>query len=177
MTETENIIPTDDRADYELDYLLSPFVPAETVEKTMAEIFTRIFGAFGATVITEQAPKMRTLSYPIIKAVNNKNTSFRDAYFGWLKFKATGEAAVKIKEALDKEDGLVRFLIIHALKPSPKAGFRRFASDRRAPVLDGQPVNATVVAGEKGPEMSAEEIDREIDTLLVGAEAEAEKAE
>lgn len=171
MEETENVTKIDSKTAYELAYLLSPFVPADEVEKTMADIFARSLGAAEAVVVTEQAPRMRALAYSIVKSINNKNTSFRDAYFGWIKFSAEGAAAKQIKEALDKEANIIRFLIVHALKPSPKAGFRRFASDRRTPVVEGQVVNPIEVA-DKGVEMTKEEIDREIDTLLVGTEPE-----
>ena len=169
METTETIIEKDESKAYELAYLLSPFVPADTVEKTMSEIFARTLAKSDAKIVTELQPKMRPLAYTIVKHIANKKNPFKDAYFGWLKFTAMGDSAKTIKEALDKEDLLVRFMIVHALKASPKAGFRRGVFGRK-PMTDTV-VNPSAPV-EKGPEMTKEDIDREIATLLVGAEAE-----
>ena len=152
----------DDRKIYEIGYLLVPYLPAEEVAKTVDEMIKAQIEAVGGEVTSDLAPVMTRLAYTITKIINNKHTKFSDAYFGALRFKALPEAAIKLKADWDKEDNLIRFLLISLPKGlenivAPKRGFAR---------RDDKLFEIERIMPEKEEEktiLSAEELDKEID--------------
>ena len=152
----------DDRKIYEIGYLLTPYLPAEEVAKTIDEMIKTKIEAEGGEVTSDLAPVMTRLAYPITKIINNKHTKFSDAYFGALRFKALPEAIIKLKADWDKEDNLIRFLLISLPKGSenivaPKRGFAR---------RDDRPFEIERLRPKKEEEktvLSSEELDKEID--------------
>jgi ribosomal protein S6 len=157
LTETE----MKDAKTYEIGYLLTPFLPADKVEETAEAMYKMLVDDLGGLVVTKTAPKMRSLSYPVSKFINNKKSTVREAYFGAVKFQISPEKIRTIKELLDKDNNVVRFLMVNVPKNSEQIVAPREVTPKR--------VNLDVakeVVVEKGEEMTNEEIDKEIEGLL-----------
>lgn len=155
-----------DTKTYEIGYLLLPLISAEELEAKTAELIKTAIEANSATVVSQLSPKMRALAYPISKFLNKKNTPFREAYFGSVRFDATPADALKIKTALDKNENIIRHLLVIIPKVTEKPLSEGSALRRRiraqAPKTEGAPV---------GEGMTSEAIDKEIEGLLANAEA------
>jgi len=147
---------------YEIGYLLNPLVPEESVGEHINEIRNSIEVA-GGVLVSEDPFKMLDLAYSVCKVVASKKECVDRAYFGSIKFTATGEAIAKIKEASDKNDKIIRYLIIKTVKensrPSPFSGSStttRYKAKTEEPKSKGQ--------------VSEKELDKEIEELLVGTQ-------
>jgi ribosomal protein S6 len=142
---------------YELGFLILPTIPEEHLGaevQTIKSLIEKHEGAF----ITEDFPKLRSLAYTMKKTKAGENQKFDKAYFGWIKFEVNAGAVPVITETLEKNESLLRFMLIGTVRENTlytqKAVFR--------PTTD---------AGEKpegeGEKMSEEEIDKTIENLVV----------
>ncbi len=137
---------------YEVGYLIIPLIPEDKVADEVNMLRSHIENA-GGFIESEEQPKMRKLAYEIRqRGISSKKARFEDAYFGSMRFKATSDAVVTIQEAFDKNDKILRFLIIKPVKDSPRV------------MRTGAPAKAKAEGGEK--KMSEQELDKEIDQLL-----------
>lgn len=130
---------------YEIGYRI---VPSVSEEKIGAEIgaIKDVLEKNGAVVLSEESPKLRPLSYDMFKSVAGRYQKFSQAYFGWVKFEAAVDAVSLIKAWLDKNESILRFLIIKTVRENtmtvPKVpSFRRPPVEKivRAPVSEGEP--------------------------------------
>ena len=166
MMQTE----VSDNGVYELGFLLVP----QITEEKLPESFSALKSVFldkGAVVISEESPKMLNLAYTMEKVINNKIERFRDAYFGWVKFEIDPSMVTDIEATLRLRDDVVRHLLIKTVRENTIASKRPFTGARRRST-EGKEKDPNA------PEMSKEEIDREIDALVdkkeeVVAEVEA----
>jgi ribosomal protein S6 len=100
---------------YEVGFHLVPTLSEEQVVEEVAEIKAIIEKNKG-TIASEETPKLRNLAYPIAKVTAGVKRTHDKAYFGFVKFDAGSEEAVTIKEALDKKDTIIRFILIKTVK-------------------------------------------------------------
>lgn len=154
---------------YELGYLLSPMIPAEASVEIVANVIAPVLEARTGNIISQVSPKMKVLAYEVLKSVNNKNSKFKEAYFGVIKFQADPVTILDITKLLDKNADIVRFLLIAI----PKGAERVVAPKRsltRKPKADVKEEGGLLVSSEeKGEPMSSEEIDKEIEGLIADA--------
>lgn len=146
---------------YEIGYLLTPFLPLEKVEETIEAMYKAWITDLGGTIIVKHAPKMRSLAYPVVKFINNKKSSFTEAYFGAVKFQLSPAEIRTQKEIIEKDGNIIRFLVVSVPKNPERAVFSRGV--KREWVRAAATVSEKT---EKGEEMSSEEIDKEIEGLL-----------
>lgn len=159
----ENVTETElkEAKTYEIGYLLTPFLPAEKVEEVVEAMYKTLIDDLGGLIIIKTAPKMRPLSYPVSKFISNKKNTVSEAYFGAVKFQISPEKIRTIKELLEKDNNVVRSLIVSVPKNSERIISPVGISSRR---IDLDTVKEEVIS--KGEEMSDEEIDKEIEGLL-----------
>ncbi|MBI3633019.1 MAG: 30S ribosomal protein S6 [Candidatus Vogelbacteria bacterium] len=141
---------------YEVGYLLIPLIPEDKVADEVNTLRSYIESANGF-IVGEDQPKMRRLSYSIKqRGVASKKLRFEDAYFGWIRFQASGADALKINDSFDKNDKVLRYILIKPVKDVP-----------RIPrlVTPAKP-KAEIVKKEKKTVLSDQELDKEIDQLL-----------
>lgn len=146
---------------YEIGYLLSPFFPAEKVEETVEAMYKTLITDLGGELVFKTTPKMRPLSYPVSKFISNKKSTFNEAYFGAVKFQLSPENIRTIKEQLEKDNNIIRFLIVSIPKNSDRVVAPRGVMTKKV-----QSVATKEDGAEKGEEMTNEEIDKEIEGLL-----------
>ncbi len=143
---------------YEVGYHLVPTIAEENLgeEVTLLKDF---FSENGVSFIADEYPKMVEFAYEMSRSINNKKQKFSYGYFGWVKFECTTDQAKVIKEALDKNEKIIRYLFIKTVREStmsPKRQYRGESKRRSSPKTE----EATLPINE-------ETIDKEIDALVV----------
>jgi len=140
---------------YEIGYLLVPSLSHEEAAAEAAKLRDLVARHEG-TVVTDDEPKLRDLAYSMAKVTGHKKEIFGNAYFGWVKFNLAAAALSVMRKELEKNDKLVRFLLIETVRENTIASRRPVTgnggtSRRRDP---------------KGEGMSEEEIDKTIEALV-----------
>ncbi|MFA6514888.1 MAG: 30S ribosomal protein S6 [Candidatus Paceibacterota bacterium] len=145
---------------YEVGYLMLPTIAEENLGEEVT-IFKDMFIEKGAVFISDEYPKLMELAYEMTRSINNKKQKFSYGYFGWVKFECTTEAAKIIKDILDKNEKLVRYLMIKTVRENTMSVKRAYGkqdgNNRRRPAIKTE---------ETGP-INEEVIDKEIDALVV----------
>jgi ribosomal protein S6 len=152
MMQTEGA----DRGVYELGFLLSPSITEEKLPEGFGALKDAIVGK-GAIAISEEFPRLMTLAYTMEKTINNKIERFTEGYFGWIKFELPGGEVQGLDAALRLRDDVIRHLLISTVRENTIAAKRGFGVRRRPKSAETK---------DAAPEMSKEEIDREIEALV-----------
>jgi ribosomal protein S6 len=144
---------------YEVGYIMIPSIPEENLggEVTMLK---DTLSENGAVFISDEYPKMLELAYEMSRSIANKKQKFSYGYFGWVKFECSTASARVIKEFLDKNEKLVRYLMIKTVRESTMSTKRAYGK------TDGSKRRSTPRPEESMP-INEEVIDKEIDALVV----------
>ncbi len=144
---------------YEVGYLMVPTISEENLGGEVT-LFKDMFTENGAVFISDEYPKLMELAYEMSRSINNKKQKFSYGYFGWVKFECTTTQAKIIKAILDKNEKLVRFLMIKTVRENTMSVKRAYGKQ------DGRsrrPTQKTEVV----ETVNEETIDKEIDALVV----------
>jgi ribosomal protein S6 len=156
MTQTE----VSDNGVYEVGFLLVP----EITEEKLPEIFGTLKNVIldkGAVAISEEFPKLISLAYTMERTINNKIERFNEGYFGWIKFELPSEKVEDLEATLRLRIDLVRHLLVKTVRENTIASKKGFGVRRRPGGKDEVKDNTSAA-----PEMSKEQIDREIEALV-----------
>lgn len=105
---------------YEVGYHIIPTVKEEDVEAQVGAIRTEIEKVDGS-FISEGAPSLLKLAYPMTTREGEKYLEHDRAYFGWIKFEASPEAAEALNKALIANPAIVRCLVFKTLREDTRA--------------------------------------------------------
>src|SRR3989344_87201 len=100
---------------YELGFI---FIPTITEDNIVVE-FTKlkeVLQSNNGLIISDEVPKLISLSYEMSKIINNKKQKFNTGYFGWVKFDINKIELLKLKELLKNSETILRFLLIKTIK-------------------------------------------------------------
>ena len=111
---------------YELTYIVSPDLTSEEVESKAKELESAVTSREGL-ILKQSNPIAKTLSYPIKKRASG--------FLGVLEFQVEPEKLLEIKEILQKDGNLSRYLII--IKEAQRVRKER-RSKREAPILEAE---------------------------------------
>lgn len=150
---------------YELGYHIVSSVGEENLAAETSNIKELIEKA-GGIFVSEDYPKSVKLAYEISKSMEGKNQKFDNAYFGWIKFEIKKEDVMKIKEGLDGNANILRFIIIKTVRESTTAP-KITAFDKKAKILPKKTKALSVRKEEKKEIISEEELDKTIEELVV----------
>lgn len=106
---------------YEIGFLMSPAVREEDLASRVDEIKESLTKN-GAVIISEGNPEFIDLAYEMIRVIDNKNVRFNQGYFGWVKFEVDPTAIATIKEQLEKNVLIIRFLLIKTIRENTVVG-------------------------------------------------------
>jgi ribosomal protein S6 len=136
---------------YEVGYLLNPLVPEEKLDEEISVLRGLIEKKQGL-ITGEERAKMQRLAFVIKKP---RAGNFESAWFGWMKFMSDSEILGEIKDLFDKNQNIVRFLILESLKEDVA---------RRAPrkTIRRKPLTAPAIK----TEIKTEEVDKKLEELL-----------
>ncbi len=157
VVETEEVAKS---SVYEVGYIMVPTISEENVGGEVTT-FKDSFTESGATIIVDEFPKMIELAYEMSRSIANKKQKFSYGYFGWIKFECTTEHARIIKNALDKNEKLVRYLMIKTVRESTMSSKRPYGKP------DGAKRRTHTKSDEAGQVINEEVVDKEIDALVV----------
>lgn len=143
---------------YEVGYIMVPTVAEENLGGEVTT-FKDTLSEQGVTFISDEYPKMMELAYEMSRSIANKKQKFSYGYFGWVKFECTTAQAKVIKDMLDKNEKLVRYLMIKTVRESTM-------SSKRPYTKEGGSKRRTTKTEDAGP-INEEVIDKEIDALVV----------
>jgi len=144
---------------YEVGYIMVPSIPEENLGGEVSS-FKDGLAEMGATFISDEYPKMIELAYEMSRSIQNKKQKFSYGYFGWVKFECSTVAGKIIKDALDKNEKLVRYLMIKTVRESTMSTKRPYGNK------DGYKRRVATKVEESQP-INEETIDKEIDALVV----------
>ncbi len=147
---------------YEIGYSILTSVPEDKVGEVVSKIKKAITDNEGTTLDGED-PYLERLAYSMSKTIGARKYVADEAYIGWFKFESAPEKTPTIKEALDKIDEVLRFLLIKAprettftFETARKA--RQESEVETAPVLEEGIVDDGILPEEvKAPEVATEE--------------------
>ncbi len=154
MTQTE----VSDNGVYEVGFILVPDITEEKLPEAFGNVKNAIV-EMGAVAISEEFPKLMTLAYTMERTINNKIERFKEGYFGWIKFELPSEKVEGLEALLRLRTDLIRHLLIKTVRENTIASKKGFGVRRR-------PSGNEVKDKEAAPEMSKEQIDREIEALV-----------
>ncbi len=153
---------------YEVGYHMVPTIAEENVGEEVT-ILKDMLAENGANFISDEYPRLMELAYEMTRSIANKKQKFTTGYFGWVKFECTPEEAKTIKELLDKNEKLVRYLLIKTVREntmSPKRTYPKQDNKKRIPSRVKE-ASETVESSDPVEEVNEAEIDKEIDALVV----------
>jgi ribosomal protein S6 len=146
---------------YELGFHIVPTIAEEKVANVFGDIKS-LLEKNGAVFISEEYPKMRPLAYTMLKNEAGKNEKFNFAYFGWVKYELPKEATAEVKEKLEKNKEILRFLVIKTVRENTLYGHKigkKEGEKTETPVVGVIPEEVIMA--------SEEEIDKTIEELVV----------
>ncbi len=160
--ETKNKEEADNPQEvYEVGYLILPSISEENIEEEVVNLKNSI-SETGASFISEEPPSLIGLAYEMTRTIGNKKHRFNNGYFGWIKFEIEAKKIREIKEVLDKNEKLIRFLLIKTVREStlsPKRSYLKQESAKRKTASNQD-------EKEKAEPIDEEAIDKEIEALI-----------
>jgi ribosomal protein S6 len=158
MTETVKTAGTV----YEVGFHIVPAVSPENLPKEVDAI-KAFLGKQGATIISEEFPKLRSLAYSMVKVVGQTRQTYETAYFGWIKFEAAKENAAEIAKHFETSEKVLRHLLIKTVRESTLYGSKVLSQEKGA--KEDAPKEASKEV--KAPVAAAEDLDKSIEKLVV----------
>jgi ribosomal protein S6 len=147
---------------YEVGYHIVPTIAEDNLPQEI-EAVKALISKNGGSIISEENPKRRALAYTIIKKIGAVNKRFNEAYFGWVKFEAPTNGAEAIKEGFDKNENVLRYLLIKTVRENTLATIRVIPH----PKSEVAEVKKVEKEEEKpAVKLSEEDIDKEIDDMI-----------
>lgn len=125
-------------------------VPAVSPEKLPAEVdaIKALLDGNKATIISEEFPKLRNLTYTMVKVIGPVRNKYDTAYFGWIKFEAGVEEILEIKKGMDANEKVLRYLLIKTARENTLYG-AKILPEEKAEVAADAPKDAVAPAAEK----------------------------
>lgn len=102
---------TEDAKLYELGFHIIPTAGEEKAAEAFS-VITNIISENNGEVVKSAEPKAMKLAYPIIKKVSGKNSRFNESFFAWIKFTAGSQDIESIKELVDANESILRYIIV-----------------------------------------------------------------
>jgi ribosomal protein S6 len=144
---------------YEVGYLMVPTIAEENLGGEVTA-FKDMLTEQGVTFVSDEYPKMMELAYEMTRSIANKKQRFSYGYFGWVKFECSSAQARVIKDMLEKNEKLIRYLFIKTVRESTMSSKRPYGKP------EGMKRRSTPKT-EKSEPINEEVIDKEIDALVV----------
>lgn len=144
---------------YEVGYIMVPTIAEESLGEEVT-LFKDMFTENGAVFISDEYPKLIELAYEMTRSINNKKQKFSYGYFGWVKFECSTSQAKIIKDILDKNEKLVRYLMIKTVRENTMSVKRSYGKQEGIKRRSVQKIEETAPINE-------EVIDKEIDALVL----------
>jgi len=147
---------------YELGYFLVSTIPEEKVGEEVSGVISVLES--NGHIISSGMPEKKELEYEMSKIIANKKTTFSSGYFGFVIFQTEAEGLTNIKTELEKNDNILRFIIINRSKSSLIVEKKRTPIKPRAMTGSDKKVSSIKP---KDVKIDEEELDKTIEELIV----------
>lgn len=117
---------------YEVGFHIATTLPEEKLAGEVTKIKDVLENA-GVAMVSEEFPKRMQLAYTIEKKNQGGTIKHDSAYFGWIKFEVDSSKIAEIKEELDQNDNIVRFIIVKTVRENtmPVKNFAKKSDDSK----------------------------------------------
>ena len=105
---------------YEVGYHITPNAKEEDLDAIVGGIRSVIEKA-GGSFISEGAPALTRLAYPMEVLEGEKHTEYDRGFFGWIKFEAPIEVAQALEVALRESKDFIRFIVFQTVREDTRA--------------------------------------------------------
>lgn len=105
---------------YEVGYIVIPTMKEDELETEVSAIRNSIEKA-GGSFISEGAPSLAKLAYPMGVRAGEKTIEYDRGYFGWLKFETSADAARALADALSKNQSVLRSMVFRTIREDTRA--------------------------------------------------------
>ena len=150
---------------YELGYHLVPSLGEDDLALRVTDLQKAITALNGA-ILSEGQPQIFTLEYTMRKMRGGRWDSYDSSFFGWIRFEAPSEAMSALKDILEHNEYLVRYLLIKpdpiVLAPEPVRAPRKETTEVE---VEPKALVHKQDEEEKG-EVSEEELDKQTEQLI-----------
>jgi ribosomal protein S6 len=154
---------------YEIGYHLLPTLSEAEVTSTVKDLMAFLTKE-GASFIGDKAPEKIDLAYAIERRVEGKFQAVRSAFFGWVAFEVSPNAAQNVKKFMDTNPAVLRYIFIVTTKDEVKAVMEgKVLVPKAAASTDA--IAAPKRAEEEGGEVSQVDLDKALDTMTEEKEA------
>lgn len=154
---------------YELGFHIAPIVGEDNIAHEVS-LVRNLLDEIKAEVVSEDFPRLCQLAYPLGKVIKGTKRSFKESFFGWVKFEAETENIAVLQAGVEKLENVLRFLIIKTVRDNtlygPKFATKEQIKGAFKKESDKEAEFSTLPEKEK-PKLSAEELDKTIDDLVV----------
>lgn len=161
----------DEGAVYELGYHLLGTTPTEQVAGAVADV-KALIEKHGGIFISEEFPQLIRLAYTIIRRSAGGSEKHDMAHFGSIKFEMSPAEVVKLKEDLEEQHAVLRFIITRTVREDTRAPRRALGGERRGESpepsagVEAKTAPATPKPTETGEPMSEADLDKTIEELV-----------
>lgn len=154
---------------YEIGYHLLPALSEAEVTAWVKDLMAFLTKE-GATFVGEKAPEKIDLAYAIERRVEGKYQAVRSAFFGWVAYEVSPNAALTIKKFMDTNPSVLRYLLVSTTADEVKAVMEgKVLVPKAASSTDA--IAAPKRAAEEGGEVSEEALTQAIDSMTEEKEA------
>ncbi len=170
---------------YELSFLINPSVGEEGISDEVGKL-KKIIQDNSASILSEGEMQKKELAYEISKKTQGVNKKFQNAYFGWFRFDTMPSSLEAIKEKVDKDENILRHLLIlvdkdRFIKRFEEGEHQKSQKTKTLPkqTQKAKKTEKTESEGKSKKSISKEEIkqiDKTIDEIVEGGEDMADKA-
>ena len=153
---------------YEIGYFLVSSIPEEKVADIAGSLKDIILKKKGE-MIGEEAPEKRPLAYSMTKKIGAKNHKFTEGYFGWLKFALEPDAIKAIHDELERDETIIRFMIIKTVRENTISSKKSFGyRPRRDDSSTDEKIDNTE-ENKEAEQIVEADVDRAVDALVTEA--------
>jgi ribosomal protein S6 len=155
MTTQDNIEKDERLEVYEIGFHIVPIVSVDALPAEVNAIRSLI-ESNGGVIISEGKPTSVSLAYDLSRMRSGKREKFDNAFFGWIKFEVSSEAIGIIKQGIEKNENILRHLIIKTVRENTLAQIKAPIKNSTADVLVGSSDDLTkaVESSKIGPEVT-----------------------
>ncbi len=149
---------------YEIGYHLVPILGEGAVSAEVAKVREIIEGE-GGVPTSDQFPARLPLSYEMSRQIAGKRQQFTEAYFGWMEFEIPPSALERVKESIDRNENILRFIIKrteHVKESSTAPIVQPLVTEKK----ESDPASEKPEISEE-KQLSDEELDKTIDELVI----------
>lgn len=142
---------------YELGFHILPTVTEDKVTDVFSEV-TGIISNNNGNVVKSGEPKATKLAYIITKKIKAQNKRFDSAYFAWIKFEASSDNIENIKELVEANENILRYIIVKTVDDDEHSTAKLVEEDESENSDDDKESDSEKVSNEKTDDSKEEKV-------------------